>query len=84
MKSIQNQKLFVSVIVTAQPFFIAGLDGEKAPTSAFGAMFMFIFTFCVSAYGIYYDNQQKLEESEGPEGYQLNTNAPVEYGSRYD
>lgn len=75
-------QVFVSVIVTTQPFYIAGLDPDVAPGSAYGAVSMFLFTFCASAYGIYYDNQQKAET--GPEGYQLNNGAPVEYGSRYD
>eukprot|EP00594_Rhizosolenia_setigera_P011758 CAMPEP_0178964476 /NCGR_PEP_ID=MMETSP0789-20121207/15697_1 /TAXON_ID=3005 /ORGANISM="Rhizosolenia setigera, Strain CCMP 1694" /LENGTH=99 /DNA_ID=CAMNT_0020649253 /DNA_START=65 /DNA_END=364 /DNA_ORIENTATION=+ len=76
--------LFVGVMVTAQPFFITGLDYDKAPGSAFGAMGFFFFTFCASAYGVYHDNSQKMEESyaEGAraEGYQLNQ----DYGSRYD
>lgn len=72
-------------MVTAQPFFIPGLDEAKAPGSAYGAMFTFIFTFCVSAYGIYYDNQQKQEEIDSPEGYQLNAGGvPAEYGSRFE
>merc|ERR1719162_55986 len=49
-----------------------------------GAMFMFIFTFCVSAYGIYYDNQRKSSEIESEEGYQISSGNQAEYGSRYD
>ena len=71
--------------MNTQPFFIPGLDVEKSPASALGAMFMFLFTFVASAYGIYYDNQQKASEIETPEGYQLSSGGvPTEYGSRYD
>ena len=85
MQSSQAPKLFVTVMVTAQPFFIPGLDMEKAPGSALGALYMFIFTFFLSAYGIYYDNQRKADELDAPNGYQLSSaGAPAEYGSRYD
>jgi len=48
-------------------------------------MFMFVFTFFVSAYGIYYDNQKKADQVESPDGYQLNSGGvPAQYGSRYD
>jgi len=71
-------------MVNSQPFFIPGLDTNKAPESALGAMFMFVFTFFVSAYGIYYDNQQKENEVDSPDGYQLNPGGlpPNQYGSR--
>ena len=74
-------------MVMTQSFFIGGLeDPELAKRSAFGAMAMFIITFFLSIFGMYYDSGRKAESiEETPEGYQLNTGAPTEYGtSRYD
>jgi len=75
------------VLITTQSFFISGLDDpELAQRSAFGAMALFIVTFFASIFGIYYDSGRKSDSiEETPEGYQLNTGVPTEYGtSRYD
>mmetsp|Transcript_50 Transcript_50/g.101 ORF Transcript_50/g.101 Transcript_50/m.101 type:complete len:103 (+) Transcript_50:67-375(+) len=79
--------LWVGVLITTQSFFISGLDDpELAQRSAFGAMALFIVTFFASIFGIYYDSGRKSDSiEETPEGYQLNTGVPTEYGtSRYD
>jgi len=78
---------WVGMIINSQPFFIAGIEDEdKAKTSAFGAMVMFVLTFVGSIFGIYHDSKQKGGDDmspEGAEGYQLNIGA-TEYGSRLD
>ncbi len=43
-------------MLTKQPFFIGGIeDVEVAASSAYGAFFMFMFVFVLSAVGMYYD-----------------------------
>jgi hypothetical protein len=55
-------QLFVGVLITTQPFFLAGIDDvEKAQGSAYGATGMFLFTFLASMGGIWYDSTQKVE-----------------------
>jgi hypothetical protein len=55
-------------MITTQPFFIAGIeDPEEARASAFGAFGMFIFTFILSAMGMWYDSQNKQEPIEAGE-----------------
>jgi hypothetical protein len=64
-------------MITSQPFFISGIeDPVEARASAFGAFAMFLFTFAVSALGIWYDAQNKSDpmDSNGNGGeteYQL-------------
>ncbi|GKY98528.1 hypothetical protein MPSEU_000809900 [Mayamaea pseudoterrestris] len=54
--------LWVGIMIHTQPFFIAGLDDpSENRSSAFGAMFMFLITFCLSIAGIWYDGQHKAE-----------------------
>jgi hypothetical protein len=44
-------------MLTTQPFFIGGIeDVDHAQKSAYGAFFMFLFTFVVSAIGMWYDS----------------------------
>jgi hypothetical protein len=44
-------------MLTTQPFFIGGIeDVDNAQKSAYGAFFMFLFTFVVSAIGMWYDS----------------------------
>mmetsp|Transcript_6623 Transcript_6623/g.13682 ORF Transcript_6623/g.13682 Transcript_6623/m.13682 type:complete len:105 (+) Transcript_6623:234-548(+) len=48
--------LWVGIMLTKQPFFIGGIeDVEVAASSAYGAFFMFMFVFVLSAVGMYYD-----------------------------
>jgi hypothetical protein len=65
-------------MVTTQPFLIKGIDdADEARASAMGACAMFLFTFVLSALGIWYDSQNKSEPevaSENGNGeYQLQT-----------
>ena len=74
-------------MVSTQPFFIAGIDNvDRAKTSAFGSMAMFIVAFVLSIVGIYYDkaNPKDDRDSDVQEGYSLNAIPQQEYGSRYD
>ena len=63
-------------MLTTQPFFVAGIeDLEKATHSAWGAFFMFLFVFVLSAVGMFYDSTfgktaSSIEE-EGEAEYQL-------------
>jgi hypothetical protein len=68
-------------MLSSQPFFIGGIeDADNARTSAFGACGMFVFTFIISALGIWYDAQNKEEpESEGE--YALATDEVPNYGT---
>ena len=73
-------------MIQTQPFFIAGLDdSDEAKANAFGAMAMFIVTFIASLLGMWYDAQNKIEETpsgEGPEAeYQLATDNVPTYGT---
>mmetsp|Transcript_9926 Transcript_9926/g.23954 ORF Transcript_9926/g.23954 Transcript_9926/m.23954 type:complete len:104 (+) Transcript_9926:96-407(+) len=67
--------LWVGVMLTTQPFFIAGIEDVEAAThSAFGAFWMFMFVFVLSAIGMFYDSNfsQKAAVEEETEGeYQL-------------
>jgi len=63
-------------MLTSQPFFIGGIeDMEVAKSSAFGAFFMFLFVFVVSAVGMWYDSnfgkKASSEEDDGEAEYQL-------------
>ena len=62
-------------MLTTQPFFIAGIeDVEVASESAFGACFMFMFVFVLSAIGMWYDSNfvKKAVVEDGTEAdYQL-------------
>jgi len=52
----ERKQLWVGIMLTKQPFFIAGIeDVEVATNSAYGAFFMFMFVFVLSAIGMYYD-----------------------------
>lgn len=72
-------------MVTAQPFFIGGIeDPEHAQTSAFGAFSMFLGTFCLSAIGMWYDSQSKPEPAAAENGepeYQLASDNFPNYGT---
>merc|ERR1711957_794876 len=49
--------LWVGIMLTTQPFFIAGIeDVEVATWAAFGAFFTFMFVFVLSAVGMWYDS----------------------------
>lgn len=61
-------------MLTTQPFFIAGIeDLEVATQSAYGAFFMFMFVFVLSAVGMWYDSTcvKKATEDDGETDYQL-------------
>ena len=73
-------------MIATQPFFIGGLeDVDQAKASAFGAMAMFIVTFIASLLGLWYDSQNKIEETsamDGPEAeYHLSTGDVPTYGT---
>lgn len=75
-------------MISKQPFFMAGIeDIEEARASAFGAFGMFVFTFIMSALGIWYDSQNKESEIEddenGETGYQLSTGEFPNYGTSH-
>lgn len=81
-----RQKLWVGVMIQTQPFFIAGIeDYDEAKSSAFGAMAMFVVTFVASLLGMWYDSQNKIEETaplDGPEAeYHLSTGDVPTYGT---
>jgi hypothetical protein len=70
------QQLWVGIMLTTQPFFIAGIeDVEVATRSAYGAFFMFMFVFVLSAVGMWYDStfgkKSAAEEGDGETDYQL-------------
>jgi len=85
--STSYAQLWVGIILTAQPFFISGIeDYDQAKSSAFGAMAMFIVTFVASLLGLWYDSQKKSEEtvteSGAPEAdYHLSTGDVPTYGT---
>ena len=55
-------------MLTKQPFFIGGIeDIEVATESAFGAFFMFMFVFVLSAIGMCYDSNFGKKASEAEE-----------------
>lgn len=63
-------------MLTTQPFFIGGIDDvEEAQKSAFGACFMFLFVFVLSAIGMWYDTkygkEQALSQENGETEYHL-------------
>ena len=62
-------------MLTTQPFFIGGIeDVDNAQKSAYGAFFMFLFTFVVSAIGMWYDStfgKSSAEDDEIDTDYQL-------------
>lgn len=58
-------QLWVGVMLSTQPFFIAGIeDVEVASQSAWGAFFMFMFVFVLSAVGMWYDSNFGKKSSE--------------------
>jgi len=67
--------LWVGVMLTTQPFFIAGIeDLDVATESAYGAFFMFMFAFVLSAAGMWYDSsfgKKESAEEDGETDYQL-------------
>mmetsp|Transcript_28861 Transcript_28861/g.48048 ORF Transcript_28861/g.48048 Transcript_28861/m.48048 type:complete len:103 (+) Transcript_28861:137-445(+) len=66
--------LWVGVMLTTQPFFVGGIeDVDNAQKSAYGACFMFLFTFVVSAIGMWYDStfSKQKEDDEIETDYQL-------------
>ncbi|KAG7356368.1 hypothetical protein IV203_001410 [Nitzschia inconspicua] len=68
--------LWVGIMLTTQPFFIGGIeDVDHAQKSAYGAFFMFLFTFVVSAIGMWYDSTFGKSASSSEDGidtdYQL-------------
>jgi hypothetical protein len=72
------------MMLTTQPFFLPGIeDPHEAKSSAFGAFGIFIFTFLLSGYGIYYDNQKKAEVGgiEPEAEYHLATGDVPNYGT---
>ena len=73
-------------MIQTQPFFIAGIeDYDEAKSNAFGAMAMFVVTFVASLLGMWYDSQNKIEETtaaDGPEAeYHLSTGDVPTYGT---
>lgn len=79
-------QLFCWIILTTQPFYIAGIeDAGKAQSSAFGAVVMFVATFAMSIGGIWYDSMHKAEpivEDGSPEAeYQLTKDGVPSYGA---
>lgn len=69
-------------MISKQPFFIAGIEDEAvAKSSAFGAMGMFLFTFCASIFGIWYDSSKKVTADETEATYQLATDIMPKYGT---
>ncbi len=75
-------QLWVGVVIHSQPFFIAGVDDpEHAETSAFGAMFMFLFTFAASIAGIWYDTKKKSEQPAEGTPYELSKENFPQYGA---
>ena len=81
-------KLWVTIMVSTQPFFMAGIeDTNVARGNAFGAFIMFILTLGLSLFGIWYDAESKQAAIEGGEngeaGYQLSTGDFPNYGSSH-
>jgi hypothetical protein len=79
-------QLFVGILITTQPFFLAGIDDvEKAQGSAYGATGMFLFTFLASLGGIWFDSMHKIEPivtNGAPEAeYHLSHDTPASYGT---
>ena len=79
-------QLFVAVLITTQPFYLAGIDDvEKAQGSAYGATGMFLFTFLASIGGIWFDSMQKIEPvangTEPEAEYHLSHDVPTSYGT---
>ena len=79
-------QLFVAVLITTQPFYLAGIDDvEKAQGSAYGATGMFLFTFLASIGGIWFDSMQKIEPvangTEPEAEYHLSQDIPTSYGT---
>lgn len=84
--SISLAQLYCWIILTTQPFYIAGIeDASKAQSSAFGAVVMFIATFALSIGGIWYDSMYKAEpmiEDGAPEAeYHLSKDGVPTYGT---
>ncbi|VEU43843.1 unnamed protein product [Pseudo-nitzschia multistriata] len=66
--------LWVGIMLTTQPFFVAGIeDVEVAAQSAYGAFSMFMFVFVISAIGMWYDSNfgKSSSEDEREADYQL-------------
>jgi flagellin-like protein len=80
--------------LSTQSFYIGGIeDAEKAASSAFGAVILFVITFVASVAGIWYDSMYKAEPIKNngngndnmghhPEAdYQLSQDVPASYGT---
>ena len=70
-------------MLTTQPFFIGGIeDVDNAQKSAYGAFFMFLFTFVVSAIGMWYDST--FGKSSGAEDDEIDTEYQLAGGSNQE
>ena len=68
-------------MLTTQPFFIGGIeDVDNAQKSAYGAFFMFLFTFVVSAIGMWYDST--FGKSSGAEDDEIDTDYQLAGGNQ--
>ena len=77
-----QRQFWVGVMLSTQPFFVPGIeDPDQAKANAFGALGMFIFTFGLSAFGIWYDAQNKVETTEIETEYQLSPGDMPTYGT---
>jgi hypothetical protein len=78
-------QLWVGILISQQPFFIAGIeDATLAKNNAFGAMGMFAATFLASLAGIWYDSNYKkvpVTADDAAEGYQLSSGDVPTYGT---
>ena len=56
-------QFLVGMLLKMQPFFISGIpDYKLARTSAFGAMWAYIFTFCISVVLMIRDGRRKRRD----------------------
>jgi flagellin-like protein len=76
--------------MSTQSFYIGGIeDAEKAASSAFGAVILFVITFVASVAGIWYDSMYKAEPIKSNGGgdmtteadYYLSQDVPASYGT---
>mmetsp|Transcript_44481 Transcript_44481/g.87266 ORF Transcript_44481/g.87266 Transcript_44481/m.87266 type:complete len:98 (-) Transcript_44481:409-702(-) len=74
---------YIGALLVNQPFYIKDIgDVDKAKSSIFTALGIFVFAFIASVVGLKYDSQQNKDDANGGENYQLNQ--ATGYGSRYD
>ena len=73
---------FVCVMLSAQPFFISGIeDLEEAKSSAFGALLTFCATFAISVVLIWKNGESGQEYDTAKEDYnRLNIDLKKQYG----